>query len=109
MTLKENEYLPVHNGGTNDAESADFVPQDTLTVTDDRTGKKYVVPITNNAIPATAFKEMKAPENVNAPADMNENGIRVFDPGFQNTAVKKSTITYMLVRVLSSHNTHPLC
>lgn len=35
-------------------------PGDFLTVTDNRTGKTIEVPITNNAIRATAFKQLKA-------------------------------------------------
>lgn len=54
------------------------------------------MPITNNAIPATAFKALKAPF---APGERKENdtegGVRVFDPGFMNTAVLESKITYI--------------
>ncbi|KAL9614496.1 MAG: hypothetical protein Q9167_001024 [Letrouitia subvulpina] len=37
---------------------------------------------------------MKAPQNVDVPCDQTEYGIRVYDPGFGNTAVSESTITY---------------
>ena len=45
--------------------------QNILTITDDRTGKQFVIPITNNAIPAIAFKDMKTPENPDFPSDQN--------------------------------------
>ncbi|KAI0635971.1 peroxysomal citrate synthase [Trametes polyzona] len=71
-------------------------PQDSLTVRDNRTGKVYTIPIEDNAIPATAFKAMKAPRK---PGEREENetekGLRVQDKGFLNTAVIRSEITYI--------------
>ncbi|PLW04989.1 hypothetical protein PCANC_07541 [Puccinia coronata f. sp. avenae] len=73
-----------------------------LTVIDNRTGKSIQVPIEHNAIPATALKKLavkgvqaagSAPDN--RPEDELEAGIRVYDPGFMNTAVIKSRITYI--------------
>ncbi|KIJ52580.1 hypothetical protein M422DRAFT_26160 [Sphaerobolus stellatus SS14] len=70
--------------------------KDSLTVTDNRTGKHYEIPIVDNAIPATAFKSMKAPKK---PDERSENeterGLRITDKGFLNTAVINSTITYI--------------
>lgn len=66
----------------------------TLTVVDNRTGNEYILPIERNAISAVKFKQMKAPQDVNAPCDQTEYGIRVYDPGFGNTAVSESKITY---------------
>ncbi|GLB40310.1 putative citrate synthase [Lyophyllum shimeji] len=67
-----------------------------LTVRDNRTGKVYTVPIVDNTVPATAFKAMAAPR---APGEREENetekGLRVADKGFLNTAVMRSTITYI--------------
>lgn len=66
-----------------------------LHVIDDRTGKYYVLPIIHNAINASEFKQIKAPENIHFHADQTENGIRIYDPGFTNTAVCTSNITYV--------------
>ncbi|KAI9758563.1 MAG: hypothetical protein M4579_002998 [Chaenotheca gracillima] len=66
-----------------------------LTCVDNRTGKTYNVPIVNNSIPAVAFKEMTAPEDDSNRADHAEDGIRVFDSGFRNTAVMESKITFV--------------
>ncbi|RDB26016.1 Citrate synthase [Hypsizygus marmoreus] len=67
-----------------------------LTVRDNRTGKVYSVPITDNSIPATAFKAIAAPR---APGEREENetdkGLRVSDKGYLNTAVLRSEITYI--------------
>ena len=68
---------------------------DHLHVLDDRTGENYLVPIVHNAINASDFKKIKASGNIQSYADQNENGIRVYDPGFVNTAVTTSNITYV--------------
>lgn len=69
---------------------------ESLTVTDNRTGKVYTVPIQDNSIPATAFKAIKAPFQ---PGERKENetdkGLRVQDKGYLNTAVMRSEITYI--------------
>ncbi|QRV89916.1 citrate synthase [Ceratobasidium sp. AG-Ba] len=71
-------------------------PTESLTVRDDRTGKTYSMPITDNTISATAFKAIKAPKR---PGERDENeterGLRVSDKGFLNTAVIQSEITYI--------------
>ncbi|KAK4699119.1 citrate synthase, partial [Phenoliferia sp. Uapishka_3] len=67
-----------------------------LTVTDNRTGKTYQIPIENNSINATSFKAMKAkPQKGERVEDEVEGGIRVYDPGYQNTAVISSRITFI--------------
>lgn len=60
-----------------------------LTVTDNRTGKTFEVPIKDNSIPATFFKEFKIAKSQNPgrEEDEVEAGIRVFDPSYMNTAV----------------------
>lgn len=69
--------------------------RDTLHVIDDRTGKYYVLPIIHNAINASEFKQINAPDDTHSYADQTENGIRIYDPGFSNTAVSTSNITYV--------------
>ncbi|KIY43963.1 peroxysomal citrate synthase [Fistulina hepatica ATCC 64428] len=67
-----------------------------LTVTDNRTGRTYTIPIVDNSIQATDFKAMTAPRN---PMDreecQTEKGLRVHDKAFLNTAVLRSKITYI--------------
>ncbi|HYL69684.1 MAG TPA: citrate/2-methylcitrate synthase, partial [Candidatus Dormibacteraeota bacterium] len=60
---------------------------DSLTVTDNRTGKTYDVPIDNGAVRATAFEQMKTGDD--------GHGLVVYDPAFLNTASCKSSITYI--------------
>ena len=59
----------------------------TLTVTDNRTGKTYEIPIEHDTIPATALRKIK----VN-PEDF---GMMTYDPAYMNTAACKSKITYI--------------
>ena len=59
---------------------------DTLTITDNRTGKQYEIPIKNGAIKATDLFQIKLNE---------DDGIVSYDPGFMNTASCQSRITYI--------------
>ena len=60
---------------------------DTLTVTDNRTGKQYEIPIKDGAISAPEFRKMKV-----SPDDF---GLMTYDPAFMNTASCRSTITFI--------------
>ncbi len=60
---------------------------DTLSVSDNRTGKQYEVPISEQAIKATELRKIKASEN--------DFGIMSYDPSFVNTASCRSKITYI--------------
>jgi citrate synthase len=61
--------------------------QDTLTITDNRTGMSYEIPIKNNAINAIDLRQIKV-----GPDDF---GLMCYDPGYMNTAACASTITYL--------------
>lgn len=71
--------------------------RDVLHVTDKRTGQSHEIPITNNSVRALDFKIFNVPEaNDQANlADELEGGLRLLDPGYQNTAVKESNITFV--------------
>ncbi|MCC6168844.1 MAG: citrate synthase [Caldilineaceae bacterium] len=60
---------------------------ETLTVTDNRTGKTYEIPIENETIPAAALRKIKV--------DPDDFGLMTYDPGYGNTASCKSAITYI--------------
>jgi citrate synthase len=60
---------------------------DTLTVTDNRTGKQYEVPITDGAIRATDLRQIKV--------SADDAGVATYDPAFMNTAACRSRITYI--------------
>jgi citrate synthase len=61
---------------------------DTLTITDNRTGKQYEVPIMDGAIRATDLKKIRT-------ADADDPGLVTYDPAFMNTASCRSRITYI--------------
>jgi citrate synthase len=60
---------------------------DTLTITDNRTGKQYDVPITDGTIKAIDLRKIKA--------DADDFGLMTYDPAFQNTASCRSSITFI--------------
>jgi len=61
--------------------------KDTLSVTDNRTGQTFEVPITDGTVPAMAFREMKVSDD--------DFGLMTYDPAFMNTAACRSAITYI--------------
>jgi citrate synthase len=60
---------------------------DTLTVTDNRTGQTYEVPIEDGTIRAMALRDIKV--------DEDDFGLMAYDPAFTNTASCRSAITYI--------------
>ena len=61
--------------------------QSSLSVTDNRTGRTYEVPIKDGAIPAMALRDVKL--------DEDDFGLLSYDPAFMNTASCRSAITYI--------------
>lgn len=61
--------------------------KETLSITDNRTGKAYEIPITNDTIHATDLRQIKVKDD--------DFGMMTYDPAFMNTASCKSTITYI--------------
>ena len=60
-------------------------PRETLTITDNRTGKSYEVPIETGTIRAMALRDIKTSDD--------DFGLMTYDPAFTNTALCKSRIT----------------
>ena len=63
------------------------MPKDSLSITDNRTGKTYEVPITDGIIRAMDLRQIKT-----GPADF---GLMTYDPALLNTAICRSSITYI--------------
>ena len=76
--------LPATQLKSSDAEGT---RRDTVTITDNRTGKSYEIPITHDTIRASDLRQIK----VN-PTDF---GMMSYDPAFNNTAACISRITYI--------------
>jgi citrate synthase len=61
--------------------------EETLTITDNRTGRRYEVPIRDGAIAATELQKITA--------DGPGSGLLSYDPAFLNTASCRSAITFI--------------
>ncbi len=61
--------------------------KESLTVTDNRTGRSYELPITEGTIRALDLRQIKVEED--------DFGLMAYDPAFQNTAACKSAITFI--------------
>ena len=60
---------------------------DTLTITDNRTGRTYELPVTDGTIRAADLRRIKTPDD--------DFGLMTYDPALMNTAAVKSQITYI--------------
>jgi citrate synthase len=60
---------------------------DTLTITDNRTGKQYEIPITDDTIRAMDLRQIRT--------SADDFGLMTYDPAFQNTAACRSEITFI--------------
>jgi citrate synthase len=61
--------------------------KDTITITDNRTGKHYELPIENGTIRAADLRQIKV--------SADDFGMMTYDPAFTNTASCKSKITFI--------------
>jgi citrate synthase len=60
---------------------------ETLTVTDNRTGKTFELPITDGTVRAMDFRQMKSSDD--------DFGLMTYDPAFTNTASCRSSVTFI--------------
>jgi citrate synthase len=63
------------------------VPQDSLTITDNRTGRSYEVPVSEGTVRATDLRQIKVSDD--------DFGLMTYDPAFMNTAACRSAITFI--------------
>jgi citrate synthase len=72
-------------------QTSELIPQttmsDSLTVIDNRTGKKYELPIQDGTIRAMDLRQIKS--------GADDFGLMTYDPAFMNTANCRSSITYI--------------
>jgi len=75
--------------GRIDASNPEEAPMatDTLSVTDNRTGAEYEIPIADGAIHATELRKIKAADG--------DFGLMSYDPAFLNTASCRSAVTFI--------------
>ena len=60
---------------------------DSLSITDNRTGKSYDVPVTDGTIKAMDLRQIKTSDD--------DFGLMTYDPAFMNTAACRSSITFI--------------
>jgi citrate synthase len=82
MATKQEEQAKTSGDGGSPDDSGD-----TLTVTDNRTGKSYELPITDDTVKAIDLRQIKVKEE--------DFGMMSYDPAFTNTASCRSAITYI--------------
>src|ERR1700744_2866976 len=68
-------------------DGAAVAASETLTITDNRTGQTYEVPIEDGTIRATELRKIKT--------DDEDFGVMTYDPAYMNTASCRSSITYI--------------
>jgi citrate synthase len=61
--------------------------EQTLTITDNRTGKSYMLPVANGTVRAMDLRQIKT--------DEDDFGLMSYDPALMNTASTKSAITFI--------------
>jgi citrate synthase len=71
----------------NASENSGSTGADSLTVTDNRTGRTYELPISDGTVRAMDLRQIKV--------DENEFGMLAYDPAFTNTASCRSAVTYI--------------
>src|SRR6476661_3204134 len=70
-----------------DGQASVATANDTLSVTDNRTGKTYEIEITDGTVRGMDFRQIKV--------DEDDFGLMSYDPAFTNTASTRSAITYI--------------
>src|SRR5512147_1095252 len=76
----EARYTPTHLSC--DPRRSRLVAKDTLTITDNRTGRTFEVPIEDETIRATDLRQIKVKDD--------DFGMMTYDPAFMNTAACRS-------------------
>jgi citrate synthase len=79
--------MPTDEQTQGNADGAVATANDTLTVTDNRTGRTYEVPVEDETIRALKLREIKVNED--------DFGLMTYDPAFMNTAACRSAITFI--------------
>src|SRR5579859_8241364 len=81
------DTTPARAGADGAGENGARSQAQSLTVTDNRTGKTYVLPVTDGTVRAVDLRQIKV--------DPGEFGLMSYDPAYMNTASCRSAITYI--------------
>ena len=91
--MRQNIQVHYHNPESNNR----IMSNGSLYIRDSRTSREYEIPIRRNTILATDLKNIKASAHGANRADKVADGLRVHDPGRQNTTVVETSMTYSYV------------
>src|ERR1700731_1476607 len=78
---------PVEPVAQSTVREANRMTRDSLTITDNRNGKTYEIPITDDTIRALDLRQIKL--------NQSDFGMMSYDPAFTNTALCKSKVTFI--------------
>ncbi len=85
---KQTQPEETRTEGSPDSNGADHAAlNETLSVTDNRTGRTYEIPITDGTVRALDFRAIRTSEN--------DFGLMTYDPAFMNTAACRSSVTFL--------------
>jgi citrate synthase len=88
MSSERSTIEDTTTGGSGEATGNGAAPAaQTLTVTDNRTGRSYELPINDGTVRASDLRQIKV--------DEDEFGMMSYDPAYMNTASCRSSITYI--------------
>ena len=65
-----------------------------LRVKDDRTALEYTIRVDNNVVRGSDLANIRGPRNMGDPKDPADEPLRIFDPGYGNTAIMPSSVTF---------------
>src|SRR4029077_3947866 len=78
---------PVEPAAQSTVREANRMTRDSLTITDNRNGKTYEIPLPDNPIRALDTRQIKL--------NQSDFGMMSYDPAFNNTALCKSKVTFI--------------
>jgi citrate synthase len=87
MSTKTRAGTHGETAGEGQASGNGVSVRETLTVTDNRTGRTYELPVTDGTVRAMDLRQIKV--------DESEFGLMAYDPAYTNTASCRSAITYI--------------
>ena len=64
-----------------------------LKVIDSRTSRTYKMQVVDNHVRGSDLAQIRGPGDMNEEGNLSDQKLRVFDPGYENTAIMRSGIT----------------
>ena len=68
-----------------------------LRVVDERNGQSYRIPVSNNVVNGSDLAKIRFSSVVQGEEDDQAEPLKIFDPGYENVAALRSSITFVYV------------